>query len=358
MSRPVSERIMFKTVFFRIVFLMLAAAALAGCVKNEVKVEVNLPESVSDTYRILYYASDPVKGWVIENVLQVEKGKGELLLQTRNPTIVYVFAEGRLPATFFYAERGDKITIDGQDGRPASWTIGGNKINEQLSEWRKANRAVLTANRPGENSSALDKAVTAYVDKNPDNPVATLLLLEYYNRGGDELGFLKEWKKLRGEALDGRWRELVSRSDMLEEPSAHELPKMLVFNSVGTGCDTISFGAKPVLLYFSKPGLDDYRSKAQELRSISRESGDSSGRVIANVLFEPDSTQRWQAARRDSLQNVVEAWVPLGISDAQMRQLGVMRVPYAIVVDSAGKIIYRGEDLERAGKDFNRLLKK
>lgn len=51
----------------------------AGCVKNEIKVEYQLPSNVNDAYRMVYYASDPVKGWFVETVAAVQgEGSGDM----------------------------------------------------------------------------------------------------------------------------------------------------------------------------------------------------------------------------------------------------------------------------------------
>ena len=205
--------------------LLMLIVLLGGCVKNEFTVGFSLAGSVDATFRMLYYASDPRKGWVVESVVSVQKGKAETKLVTRNPCLVYVSATGAGSAsTFFYARRGDNIEITGGGGDPLSWTITGNKINERLTEWRLANRKLLSAR--GEDAYvALNKAVAQYVAANSDDPVSTLMLLLYYDRGRDEEGFRKAWAKLSGDALDGEWRELVSRSDMLEDvPAAQPLP--------------------------------------------------------------------------------------------------------------------------------------
>lgn len=338
-------------------FLCLLAILLTGCVKNEFKVDAELPASVNDPYRLLYYASDPVKGWVVETVLAVEKGKGELTGMTRNPTLVYVFTSGSQPRTFFYAERGDVVKISGKDNDPLFWSISGNKINEELTRWRGANKALLEAWRPlaDQGTEALNKAVAQYVTKNPENPVSVLLLLEYYDRRSDEEGFRKTWKQLKGNALDGKWRELVSRSDMLADIEEDALPQKLVLQTVPDGLDTIEFGKVPVLLFFTRSNVKEYQKNVGEMKEIAEASSDSASRVIANILLEPDSMLRVQNARRDTLPGVVEGWIPLGLSDSRVRNFGIGRIPYAIVVDNRKKIVYRGDDLQKARLEFKKL---
>lgn len=337
---------------------MVLSFMLTGCVKNEFTIETELPADVNNTYKMLYYASDPVKGWIVESVLSVEQGKSTFLGMTRNPVIVYVFTGGTQPVTFFYAERGDKIKISGNSGDPLSWMISGNDINEELSAWRKENREILMTWRPGagDGVAEVNAAVEKFVRSHPNNPVSTLLILEYYDRRNDESGFRKCWALLKGDAMEGKWQEIVSRNDMLSEVPSSSLPERIVLRSVksATGYDTITFGKLPIMLYFSRSGVQNYRSQIRELKNIAEES-DSSSRIIANILLEPDSILRWQNSRQDSLHTVIDGWIPLGISDARIRNLGIGRLPFVIVVDRKKKIVYRGDDLKQAEKEFKKL---
>lgn len=332
---------------FRLILLLLLILPLGGCVKNEFTVEFEIAGDVNDTYTLTYYASDSKKGFLIETAATLHQGKAQVKCITRNPSLVYLMSGGRI-LTFFYVERGDKILITGTDRNPTGWDIGGNKINEQLSEWRMSHKDQLQF---GKSPESVNNAVADYVTKNSDSPVATLLLLEYYDRRVDEDGFVKLWKKLKGDATDGKWQQLVSRSDMLEDVSELKMPRQIVLNTVATGCDTIVPARVATLLYFYQPERYQRDPNLKKLRQLSKETGDSSRRVIASISFDTDSMSRWQSARTDSLRGIVEGWMPLGISDPIARELGVRRVPYVIVI-KGGKAIYRGDDLEKAIKIF------
>lgn len=339
------------------VILLLTVSA---CVKNEFTVDVSLPADVSRTYKTLYYASDPQKGWIVEGVISLEEGKAQINYITRNPVIVYIFAAGSTPLTFFYAERGDKIVITGKDNDPVSWQITGNKINDQLTQWRDANSKLLKNwnQQTHSGSEALNKAVSDYVIKNPDNPISTLLLLEYYDRSIDMEGFRKNWSKLKGEALEGKWRELVSRSDMITDPVEITLPKQWIIKNAVGGRDTLDFGKLPMLLHFSRSTDTQYRTNVDILKELAASSNDSTERIIANIQLEPDSLIRAQSARTDSLVKVIEGWVPLGVSDPEIKKMGVNSLPLIMVIGTNNKQVYRGDDMQQAQEAFKKLIKK
>lgn len=130
---------------------MVLLLGLCGCRKNEFKVEFSLPDNINTTYTLIYYASDPSKGWIVEQVVPVQKGRAQGTLPTRLPALVYVMASGSTtPAAVFYAERGDDFKISGDSPDPVNWTISGNKITDRLTDWRLASKgAIEAAPRPG-----------------------------------------------------------------------------------------------------------------------------------------------------------------------------------------------------------------
>lgn len=336
------------------------ALVATGCVKNEFNVEFMLPAGVNSTYSTVYYASGTKKGWVIEGVVAVQNGKAKFRGATRNPTLLYIMPTGGDVAAVAYVERGDEVRVEGNDADALTWKISCNKLTESLSDWRTGHAGAIRAARNGAEADirALNKEVAGYVSANPESPVSTLLLLLYYDRGADEAGFKASWNKLKGDAADPKWRELVSRADMLGEVAAKDkLPPMIVLNSVATGCDTIVTGRVPALLYVSRPGLPSYRDDIRELRQFSREIPDSARRVIANVSVEPDSSVRWNSWRMDSLTNAVQGWAPLGLSDVQLREMGVRALPCAIVIGKSGKADYRGGDMRKAIETMRRILR-
>lgn len=345
-----------KRICFFTGFLLLAALSLmlGGCRKSEFNVDIQLDGSVNQTFPMLYYASDSEKGWNVDDVVEVHGGKGKLLGRTVKPTLVYIFCGGGRPQAVFYAERGDKIEIHGKGAQPLSWEISGNKITEQLSEFRIANQEAIRS----ENAKALNAAVAAFVKKEPGNPVSTLLLCIYYDRGEDEAGFSKAWKLLEGDAAEPEWSALVARGDMLVgAPQCAGKPADIVVASYGTGCDTLRIASKPSLIYFSLPSSGMQSSDIQRLRDLTKDYPDSSRRIIAEISAEPDSMRRVWDVKSDSLRKAVRGWMPLGLSDPYARQAGVKGLPYVIVTDGRGRRTYSGYDLERAEEAFRKAMK-
>lgn len=347
---------------YAISLLLLLTVILSSCSKNEFDVKFELTPSADGTYRAIYYASDPKKGWIVENVVNIQQGKAHLTGIVYNPCIVYLCrTSNAAQGLYLYVERGDDFTISGDGSDPAAWHVDGNKLTRQLDEWRAENRDVIVKARSGREAdiASLCRAVDSFVTSHPDDPAAAIILMAYYDRGYDPGRFSALMKSLRDDAADRKWIDMMARNDMpADEPAIPAIPKSLVFATVATGCDTITPGHLPTLLYFGKASLQPYRDDIAKLRQLSRSSGDSASRIIANVSFEPDSMTRWHSVNVDSLQASVQAWVPLGLSDSQIKQLGVRRIPYLIVIDRKAKAVYSGTDTDRAIETFRSLLPK
>ena len=347
---------------YAISLLLFLTVILSSCSKNEFDIKFELNPSADGTYRAIYYASDPKKGWIVENVVNIQQGKAHLTGMVYNPCIVYLCrTSNAAQGLYLYVERGDDFTISGDGSDPAAWHVDGNKLTRQLDEWRAENRDVIVKARSGREAdiAPLCRAVDSFVTSHPDDPAAAIILMAYYDRGYDPGRFSALMKSLRDDAADRKWIDMMARNDMpADEPAIPAIPKSLVFATVATGCDTITPGHLPTLLYFGKASLQPYRDDIAKLRQLSRSSGDSASRIIANVSFEPDSMTRWHSVNVDSLQASVQAWVPLGLSDSQIKQLGVRRIPYLIVIDRKAKAIYSGTDTDRAIETFRSLLPK
>lgn len=335
-----------------IIFLCLLMLA-GACKRNEVKVSFELPASVTDAFRMIYYASDPVKGWYWEKVGAVQGGKGEVVLPTRYPTVVFIPGSGMIPRCAFYAERGDNIKITGDSNDPWSWTVKGNKITEAWTEWRLANVKALKAG----DSKAINAAVAKFVAENPDKPLSAILLLVYFDRKSDESGFLKVWNKLKGDALQPKWLQLAARTDLLDNiPITKQPVDRLIVASIGNGVDTIRFKGKPLMIYFWRDEDQGRNENIERFRKTAAAYGDSSARILADISFDPDSSGWAYRIRRDTVKKAVRGWIFKGEADSVIGRMQVPGTPWFVVSDKSGKLHYQGPDGVEADSIFRKLM--
>lgn len=326
---------------------------LTACVKNEVKVDFELSENVNEAYRTIYYASDKSKGWFAEGVTMVQKGKGELVCLTLNPSIVFVMRGGVSPEAGFYIERGDRITIKGDSPDPLAWEITGNDITDEWSAWRLSERNVLSSR----DAARINAAVAGFVKRNPENPLSAILLCVHYDRRLDEEGFRRLWTSLKGKAAEPVWADLVGRNDMPGGvPRFGEDVAEIVAHSAETGADTLGVGRRPVILYFWRKDDISRKEGITALKTLAREYPDSSSATMADICFDPDSVSWRSQLPGDSLKRVVRGWNPKGETDSLMSRLGVRRTPFWMVLDRRGKVAYRGDAADGAQKEFRSVM--
>lgn len=343
--------------------LLLAAwllTVMAACGRNEFDLDIAAAPEVNRAYTVVWYASDPVKGSVMERVVSLKEGRGEMKCMTVHPTLVWLYDRSDAIGLTAYAERGDRLEITGSGADPLEWSVKGNDISEALSEWRTANAALLRAAGAGAEKEimALNAAVAKYVTAHSDEPAAALVLLLYYDRRADSDGFRSLFKSLKGKAADSKWVMLTGDSDLLEgEPMTPSMPERVILKTFGTGCDTVEIGRAPALFYFSQARLEGYGEDIRKLRELSRATGDSASRVIANISTDPDSLSRASSWRRDSLDAALQAWAPLGLADPQVAPFGVRRLPWVIVIDRKGRVAYRGADMTRAAETMKKITR-
>lgn len=323
---------------------------VAGCTKNEVKVSYQFPSDVNSTYIMLYYASDVSKGMIRESVAVVQQGKSEVTLPCVNPMLIYLSEGSRRLPVVIYAQRGDNIQIKGSNTNTASWSVDGNQINEALTDFRKQNIKGLEQ----KDGLLINNGVEKYVRANPESGASALILLVYYDRSIDPMGFENCWKMLKGDALDGKWRDLVSRSDMSAgyEPLSRKVGNV-VLKTAYKGADTIYTDKAPSIFYFSNLADIDRDSHIRILREILKSRKDSASINVVEVSLEPDSTTWMYRISQDSLKGAVRAWMPKSFSDSLANVFNLSSRPWFVITAKGGKVLYAGKDADKAAKELN-----
>ena len=339
--------------YIYIFLLFITGATLfCGCKKNEFVLEFDLEDKVTDNYSVTYYATDHKGGITIQAVASLRNGKGELKGGTKLPTLVYVTARRSIVPLVFVAQRDEKILITGEGNDPLSWNVEGDKVNEDLSEWRKANLEYLTKNIP----DSINLAVKEFVEENTLNPASTILLLNYYDRRIDEKEYNRLMASLQGEAHSEEWLRINARSDQLYHSYSYPARlESLVMRGSGKTEDTIMADHKnPILLVFWQTGISERKEIRDSLKNLEKNIKDSV-LLVGDICLDIDSVAWKGAIRRDSLEKVKHLWVALGMLDSRIEKLNVPRLPYYIVFDKEGTQSYRGTSLTSSLEEFRRL---
>lgn len=328
----------------------LMSLCLTSCIKNEFRLEFRLDPQVTENYDLSYYTTGKKVGWASEAAAVVSAGKADVKCITRYPTIVYISDPAGSPSVALYAEHGDKITITGSSRVPMEWTIGGNKINEEWSDWRKANAQQLLKNDPTITNTLVQK----YIEQNPDKPLAMLLLMTSFDQHADPLLFKKLWNRMGDEPKKGKWVDLFNRPDTPAAPLNIEIKGdgfPLYVNADSIVTFRYADAARSLIWLKQRSNVlssADYR----DLRAAFRDKPDALRR-LAIIVCDPDSGSTTRQTVRDSLKFAHIYWLPQAEASQAAASLDVASIPCWVVVDRKGQKLYLGTDLKKAIQNLN-----
>lgn len=335
----------------RHIFLFLALiCVLTACKKNEFNLDFNLAENISENYDVIYYATDKEGGLTIQAMASVMKGRCQLKGVTRLPTLLYISSrKSKLPLVV-YAEKGDLISITGDNDAPFSWKVEGNKINEELSNWREQNSEKLLKAQPSE----VNNAIKDFIEENPSDVISLILLLCYYDRNENEKEYAMLLNRLSEVSEKDEWISMSARADQLTlTASSPARIETMIMRSFQGGSDTISFnGDFPGFILFWQSDAKNRSELIDSLKVVLKEYPDSSKRIIADINLDSDSIIWRNSLRRDSVKNILRLWAPAGLADEALAKLKVNSIPFYIVFDKQGTQAYRGSDFSEARKSF------
>ena len=334
-------------------FILVAFCFIvAGCIKNQMSISFDLPAEVNTPCRILYYASGKNVGMIRETVAEITQGKGEITLPQQYPGLIYFFSPSRQdPSAIAYAQRGDKLKITGENGNIDEWDITGNKITEEISEWRRKNFELLRGN----NVTDINKAVSRYVEANPDSKSAAIILYVYYRRRDAEKEFYKLQLKLGKSVLDdSRLMSALQEADLFTSlPDSYSYPKEIVLAGSDGFADTLTLSKskKSTLLIFNVSDNDSGIIPMDSIKSLLKRNQNVG---MVELFANPDSMVWQRHLKQDTIGELKRLWLPLGVSDSLAIDMGIKRMPYYVLLSPEGKELYRGDDWKEAVKKFDK----
>ena len=336
-----------------VVFAVVAVCA--ACTRNEFNMDLELSGVGTADFQVVYYASDARQGFYVETNMVAREGKGTLRGITRFPTLVYITSRHIHKPLVVYAERGNHISLKGNSPDQSGWEVSGNKINDEWSVWRMANAGALRSGRP----DSINAAVASFVREKPDSKVSLLLMLTTFVRQADPKLYRELWKSLD---IDLRHSDLVAMAGRPDQTGAYLSQEARIESMVLRGrghLDTVITAKVPATILFFWLN-DRSKQRAQmfdSIRSLAAEFPDSASRAIVDICMNVDSTSWIQPLRTDSLKGVTRSWMPLGTADPAALTIGIGRIPYVVVADRSGEIVYQGDSLVSAMGAFRRLMK-
>lgn len=344
------------------ILAVVAAASLSSCVSDDFSIKMQFPADYVGNYLVAYYSWHSGSGAWMEQTASVQGGMAEVQCASHNPTLVYVSdASSPSRCMVIYAERGDKITITGENSDMRTWKVAGNKIAAEMAAWE-------AEGAPGETPAKRNARIAAFVKKNPGSKVSAILLLTAFDRRENPDEFVKLWNTVHKDVRTNELIEMCACPDLpgiLLSPDADGNLKaaaekrlaVITIRTEGNGVDTLALAKKASFIYFYRDNDDARKQTVDSLKALVKAYPDSSKRIICDVATDIDSVTWMSAIRYDTLSKVVRGWAPHGLADENLVKAGVSCLPWYRVASSAGKVEYSGADLDSALTVFKRRMK-
>lgn len=273
------------------------------------------------------------------------------------PTFVEVYTGSGSLLGEFIVEGGDHIEARFSALNPENISIKGNKDAETLAEFMKENRKLVESN----DFDGLNREIEAFIKDDPERFVSTVLLTRYFTVEGYEdraleLIQLIPEKYRRGNFSEG-FEQMLNRSIASDTIA---LTAVRTFSTDDTAAVFTPAGAKINLLMLTDNdtrGADSIKTMLSTIRG-----GSPSEETLRIVDFGCDrDTLMWKASLRalpeDYPDGVIRMWLNAGMASEGIAATAPTSIPYFILTDSVGKLLYRGPSASATRAAYGRIRK-
>lgn len=258
-----------------------------------------------------------------------------------DPIMLEVFTvAGRYLFSCIVAD-GDKLEVKLDPQKPGSLVIKGNKASQEYVGFLNENSRLFS--RGG--SREINAAISGYVRSHPESLSSALLILGHFDARGDEL-LADSLLRLVGEKAPGAHPLIDSYAAMISSRlQAYEFGKHISYIEFNLGGDsTVVFNPEhrsySLLAFTSVSKGDSIRKRIKDLYSkLPRR------RFSAFEVCPDGDSLSWAVSIARDSAKWAQAWVPGGVAGPSVRNLNVASLPYFILCDSVGEIVYRGRSI-------------
>lgn len=272
---------------------------------------------------------------------------------SKKPAFVEVFMAGGGERLFgCVVMDGDKIEVKLDPEKPESLSIKGNRASEEYAEFLSAH-ASLIGKGP---SRELNDTIRARIEREPRKLSSALLLMSLFNgRGNESLADTL----LQLVADNEEAHPLIDNySYLLGLQKSNEEERKMRRIELPTGRDSaavfvVSNQSYGLLAFSSVSARHD--SLSRTLKRLYKKLPRKSFRAM-EIYLDGDSAA-WGAALEGDSALWVQAWAPGGVAHEKISPLKVAQLPYYIVLDSAGRELYRGASFRTASDSIQQKMK-
>lgn len=320
---------------FSSTILLLLSLVLASCGGGDTFHVIGVVENLgTQNLRVIYRADGKLR----QGVATAVDGKFSFEGSSREETMIHFFTNQYVPVGVLFARNGETIEVKFDRDDPFRMSVKGNSSSADLATFFSRNAATLASS----DAVGINALVEKYVASNPSRLSSTYLLTNFYRTEGNERradsilrlidqkarpsvfvqGWLSQFPSLTADSISPRRTlSLISPADSLVTVSL---------------TDTL-----PTLLAFSD------RVSPAALSAVAADSMLLSRIHVIEISVSPD-TAAWKASVRDLSGSSAlprRYWLPAAVASPALRQFSPTSIPFYVLTDTAGSVIYRADSL-------------
>lgn len=334
---------MIRHVFSLIALSLLALLAVSCGSSTEFRITGVVEDLGTQNLRVYYCTNGAVRSSIAPAI----DGKFNFVGQTSEPVLVQFSTNNGFVVGRVIVEGGDVVDARLNLGDLSRTELKGNKESEMLGRFISSNaEAIKNGDR-----EKIDRAVEEFVRANPSRMVAGVVLTEFFDFNGKEQLAMELFETLEPQA----------RPQALSEGVEMMLSRLVVpADSLRVGKFSL-FGGKDSLETLSPAKnrltvmlfTDALSRKADSVSDMAARVAARKGVKVIDVSVDND-TSAWKRSLRELPEGsplgkgVKSYWVPGAIAMEEFIPLSIGEIPFFAVVDSLGRVVYRGRSLSEA----------
>lgn len=326
-----------------------ALVMLAACgADKEFRIDGRVDGFGTGNLRLVYYNGEGVQSIAATAV----DGRFMVTGKLSKPAMIRVYTNNGTVVGRLIVEPGETVEAVFNLTDPLNIKLDGNDDSERYAKFITENAGLL---RSG-NRSAINAAVDKYVAANPQRAVSGLLMADYYDSNGYEQRAMELIALLGRDARNTA--ALDGLRDMLQTLSypadSLALTPMRLF-CYGDSLTTLDPGRAPLtmicLTTADNRGADSINAAIDMIRN-GKHKHDTQ---FADISCDSDTAAWKQSVRQQTdssatSKSILRFWAPSAYNIAAFEKMPVRRVPWFIVADSTGRVLYRGSSVASARK--------
>ncbi|MCM1292488.1 MAG: DUF4369 domain-containing protein [Bacteroides sp.] len=324
--------------------LVVLGAMLTACSDaDSFVVRGTVKDAGTRSVTLSYYSAGGLKSTTVTMV----NGTFSIVGQAESPTLAFLtIAPENLRIATLVVKNGDEITVDADPANPLISKVEGNNESKEIAKWLKDNLAAVSAGR----SAEINEAIARYVGENPAKLSSTALMSAYFHHLGfeaksDSLYSLLD-QKVRTPDMTQGFNTVVS--GYLAAVKSEPLPLLSLYERRDSIVRINPMRHSATLICFLSEDRRGRDSVVKVIRELTGRFNDDQLMAV-EISTAPDSASWRESLGRDTA-SWAQTWVVGSVASTPVRRLGISRVPFFIVADSAGKQIYRGPSIKAAEK--------